>query len=73
MTAALAAEALGPDRVFGVAMPGPYSSPGSLTDAEDLARRLGIGRSTLYRKLKELGLEEPAGAEPQEEPKRASG
>jgi DNA-binding NtrC family response regulator len=24
----------------------------------EVARRLGIGRSTLYRKLKELGLEE---------------
>ena len=43
VTAALAAEALGPDRVIGVAMPGPYSSPGSLADARDLARRLGIG------------------------------
>jgi DNA-binding NtrC family response regulator len=27
-----------------------------------VARRLGIGRSTLYRKLKDLGLEEPADA-----------
>jgi len=26
----------------------------------EIARRLGIGRSTLYRKLKELGLEQPA-------------
>jgi DNA-binding NtrC family response regulator len=26
----------------------------------EVARRLGIGRSTLYRKLKEYGLEEPA-------------
>ncbi|HEX4440345.1 MAG TPA: NAD+ synthase [Thermoanaerobaculia bacterium] len=42
VTAALAAEALGPERVHGVAMPGPYSSAGSLRDAEDLARRLGI-------------------------------
>jgi len=42
VTAALAVEALGPDRVVGVAMPGPYSSPGSLADARDLARRLGI-------------------------------
>jgi len=42
VTAALAAEALGPERVHGVAMPGPYSSEGSLRDAEDLARRLGI-------------------------------
>lgn len=42
VTAALAAEALGPDRVIGVAMPGPYSSAGSLTDARELARLLGI-------------------------------
>jgi NAD+ synthase (glutamine-hydrolysing) len=42
VTAVLAAEALGPDRVHGIAMPGPYSSEGSLTDAEALARRLGI-------------------------------
>jgi NH3-dependent NAD+ synthetase len=42
VTATLAAEALGPDRVTGVAMPGPYSSEGSLRDARDLARRLGI-------------------------------
>jgi NAD+ synthetase len=42
LTAALAVEALGPENVLGVAMPGPYSSPGSLTDARELARRLGI-------------------------------
>jgi NAD+ synthetase len=47
VTAALAAEALGPGRVFGVAMPGPYSSPGSVRDAEDLVRRLGIGFSQI--------------------------
>ncbi len=42
VTATLAAEALGPDRVTGVAMPGPYSSEGSLRDARELARRLGV-------------------------------
>jgi NAD+ synthetase len=42
LTAALAVEALGAENVLGVAMPGPYSSPGSLTDARELARRLGI-------------------------------
>ena len=40
VTAALAVDALGTDRVTGVAMPGPYSSAGSLTDARELARRL---------------------------------
>ncbi len=42
VTAVLAVEALGADSVHGVAMPGPYSSAGSLRDAEELARRLGI-------------------------------
>ncbi len=40
--AALAVEALGPAQVHGVAMPGPYSSEGSLRDAKELAKRLGI-------------------------------
>jgi len=42
VTAALAVEALGPDRVVGAAMPGPYSSEGSLRDARELAERLGM-------------------------------
>ena len=42
ITAALAAEALGSQKVLGVAMPGPYSSKGSLRDARELAKRLGI-------------------------------
>jgi NAD+ synthase (glutamine-hydrolysing) len=42
LVAAVAADALGPDAVTALAMPSPYSSPGSLTDAEDLAGRLGI-------------------------------
>jgi NAD+ synthetase len=42
VTAALAVDALGSDRVVGVAMPGPYSSAGSLDDARELARRLQI-------------------------------
>src|SRR5208337_3094976 len=40
--ATLAADALGPQNVLGVGMPGPYSSPGSIRDAEALARNLGI-------------------------------
>jgi NAD+ synthase (glutamine-hydrolysing) len=43
VTATLAAEALGPERVLGVALPGPYNSEGSIRDAKDLASRLGIG------------------------------
>ena len=42
LTAVLAVEALGPDKVLGVSMPARYSSSGSLTDAEQLAKNLGI-------------------------------
>ncbi|MGY3168957.1 NAD+ synthase [Thermostichus sp. MS-CIW-15] len=42
VTAVIAADALGPGRVLGVLMPSPYSSPGSLTDAYQLAQNLGI-------------------------------
>jgi NAD+ synthase/NAD+ synthase (glutamine-hydrolysing) len=47
LTAAIAAEALGRDRVLGVLMPSPYSSPGSLADARQLASNLGIESMTL--------------------------
>ena len=43
LTAAVAARALGPDKVLGVAMPSRYSSEGSVRDAEQLAHNLGIG------------------------------
>lgn len=42
VVAVLAADALGPDKVMGVAMPSRYSSEGSLNDAEALAKNLGI-------------------------------
>lgn len=42
LVATIAADALGPANVCGISMPGPYSSPGSLRDAEALARNLGI-------------------------------
>ncbi len=42
LVAALAADALGPECVTGLLMPGPYSSPGSVTDAQALARALRI-------------------------------
>jgi NAD+ synthase (glutamine-hydrolysing) len=47
LTAAIAAEALGADRVLGVLMPSPYSSQGSLDDAHELARNLCIQTMTL--------------------------
>ena len=43
LVAAIAARALGPENVLGVAMPSRYSSEGALRDAEALARNLGIG------------------------------
>lgn len=42
LAAAVAVDALGPENVTGVGMPGPYSSEGSVTDARSLAQRLGI-------------------------------
>jgi NAD+ synthetase len=42
VTACLAVMAFGSGQVLGVGMPGPYNAPESLTDAEELARRLGI-------------------------------
>ena len=42
MTAVVAAHALGPQNVLGVAMPSRFSSEHSLQDAEKLARALGI-------------------------------
>ena len=42
LTAVIAADAVGPDNVIGVGMPGPYSSPGSIADARALAANLGI-------------------------------
>jgi NAD+ synthase (glutamine-hydrolysing) len=42
VVASIAAEALGPENVLGVSMPGPYSSEGSKTDARTLAANLGI-------------------------------
>jgi NAD+ synthase (glutamine-hydrolysing) len=43
LTACIAAEALGPDAVLGVAMPSRYSSSHSREDAAELARNLAIG------------------------------
>jgi NAD+ synthetase len=41
LTAAIAAHALGPENVLGVALPSPYSSQDSLDDARKLAENLG--------------------------------
>ncbi|MGH9058315.1 MAG: NAD+ synthase, partial [Acidimicrobiales bacterium] len=42
IVAAIAVDALGPERVHGVSMPSRYSSSGAGGDAEELAGRLGI-------------------------------
>ncbi|MBL0928043.1 MAG: NAD+ synthase [Phycisphaerales bacterium] len=43
LTACVAAAAVGPANVLGVGMPARFSSSGSVSDARDLAQRLGIG------------------------------
>ena len=47
LVAALATEALGADHVYGFAMPSKFSSDHSLTDAEQLAKNLGIHFDTI--------------------------
>ncbi len=55
VTAVIAAAALGPENVLGVAMPSRYSSPGSLTDAAELAAGLACDFRT-------ISIEEPFSA-----------
>ena len=43
LTAVIAARALGPENVLGVALPSPYTSQASIDDARKLAANLGIG------------------------------
>ncbi len=47
LTAALAADALGPEQVTGVALPSRYSSDHSQTDARALAANLGLAYHTI--------------------------
>ena len=47
LTAAIAAQALGPENVVGVLMPSPYSSEGSVQDSLDLAKNINIETLTL--------------------------
>jgi NAD+ synthase (glutamine-hydrolysing) len=42
LTASIATDALGAENVIGVGMPGPYSSQGSIDDARQVAKNLGI-------------------------------
>ncbi len=47
LVAAIACDALGPQRVFGVALPSAYSSEHSVADAYDLAARTGLSIRTI--------------------------
>ena len=47
VVAAIASDALGPEHVRGLLMPGPFSSRGSVDDALELASRLGIRTTTV--------------------------
>lgn len=47
LTAAVAADALGPESVTGVLMPSPYSSKGSVDDSLDLVKNIGINSTTI--------------------------
>jgi len=47
LVAAIAVDALGSSNVVGVAMPSPYSSPSSISDAKSLAKNLGIRLITI--------------------------
>ena len=52
LTAAIAADALGPEAVWGVTMPGRHSSEGSVADSRALAENLGI-------RFSEMSIEPP--------------
>lgn len=68
-TAAIAVEAVGADRVYGVAMPSRYSSDHSLEDARELVENLGISLTTIpiegvHRAMEEAVREQFAGLPP---------
>ncbi|MBN2842939.1 MAG: NAD+ synthase [Sedimentisphaerales bacterium] len=58
VVAALAVEALGADRVFGVAMPSRFSSEHSVNDARDLAANLAIDFQIIPIELSHRAMEE---------------
>ncbi|MEQ8247650.1 MAG: NAD+ synthase [Alphaproteobacteria bacterium] len=47
LSAAVAADALGPDRVHGVLLPSKYTSRASIEDAEDCCARIGCRRDSI--------------------------
>jgi NAD+ synthase (glutamine-hydrolysing) len=48
LTAAIAADTLGPENVIGLIMPSPFTSEESLEDAEQLCENLGICAETIH-------------------------
>ena len=70
LTAVLAVEALGRENVTGVAMPGPFSSEGSVRDSEALALKLGIAYLTMpitpAFEVMKAGLKEAFGGRPED-------
>jgi NAD+ synthase (glutamine-hydrolysing) len=69
LVAAIAADALGPDKVTGVLMPSRYSSEGSITDSDALVAALGIQALTIpiepaHGAFTEMLAEAFAGTEP---------
>jgi NAD+ synthase (glutamine-hydrolysing) len=52
LTAAIACDALGADHVFGLSMPGPYSSEHSISDAKEVAHRTKLH-------LRQVSIEQP--------------
>ena len=69
LVGAIAVDALGPDNVIGVSMPSRYSSEGSVADAHELSRRLGIELWTVpieaaHRAFEEILSEVFEGTEP---------
>jgi NAD+ synthase (glutamine-hydrolysing) len=52
LTATIACDALGDDHVFGVSMPGPYSSEHSISDAKEIAHRTKLH-------LRQISIERP--------------
>src|SRR5919109_605081 len=55
LSALIAVDALGPERVTCVSMPSPYSSEGTRTDARTIAENLGVD-------FREIGIEQAMGA-----------
>jgi len=72
LTATIAADAIGPDHVYGLLLPSRWSTAHSLSDAEDLVKRQGLHARTIAIKamvdafMAELGDDFPATGLPAE-------